>query len=137
MENELKSIGRIVELNGSKAVVQFKRSKSCGDCKACPSFGKDEARVEIDNSLNAKMGDMVELSLHAESMFFATLIIYGIPLVALMAGVYFGCKINDLWGAVIGIAAAVATLVVIHLFEPALKRSEKFEPKMISVIADK
>lgn len=137
MENELKSIGRVVELNDDKAVVIFKRSKSCGDCKACPSFGNDEAKIEIRNTLGAKPGDKVELSLHTKGMASAMLIIYGIPLLALMAGVYFGCKINDLWGAVIGIAAAVITLVVIHLFEPAFKRSGKFEPKMTRVISDK
>ncbi|MCH5279286.1 MAG: SoxR reducing system RseC family protein [Christensenellaceae bacterium] len=134
MDNSLKSIGTVTELNGDKAKVVFKRSKACGNCKSCINFGTDEAIVEINNSLDAKVGDRVEIALHSSSMLKASLIMYGIPIVALLLGVYLGCKINDIWGAVIGITAAILSLSVIRLFESKLSRLGQFDPSMLSII---
>lgn len=134
MDNSLKSIGTVTEVTGDKAKVVFVRSKACENCKSCISFGSDEAIVEINNSLDAKVGDRVEIALHSSSMFKASLIMYGIPIAALLLGVYLGCKINDVWGAVIGIAAAIASLSVIRLFEGRISRLGQFNPAMLSII---
>lgn len=134
MEDNLNAIGRVIEVNDGTAKVAFKRSKSCGDCRACVSFGTDEAVVDIDNTLDAVVGDRVEIALHSPAMVKASLIMYGIPSVALIAGVLFGSKINDLAGALIGIAAAGLSLLVVHLFEPRFRSKGEFNPKMLSII---
>ena len=137
MKNDLRSVGTVTRLNGNKAEVVFKRTKACGSCEACLRFGTDEAAAEIKNTLNAKVGDRVEIAIRSGSMLKAGFILYLIPLAALVIGVYFGCRINDIAGALIGIGAALITLVIIHLFEPRFKRMGIFEPAMLRIINEK
>lgn len=132
--DKLISIGQVIEAHGSKVLVRFKRTKACGDCNMCASFGSDEAVVEVENRLNARIGDRVELSLHSSSMLKASFIAYGIPLLALLLGVLIGIQFSDLLGAALGIAAPAASFLVIHFFEPTIKRRSEFEPYMIRIL---
>lgn len=131
---ELFSVGQIVEAHGDTVLVRFKRTKACGECKMCASFGSDEAIVEVENRLNARVGDKVELALHSVSMLKASLIIYGIPLLALLCGVLIGIQFSDLLGAALGVAAAILSLLIIHFFEPQFKRRREFQPRMIRIL---
>ncbi|MBQ1684667.1 MAG: SoxR reducing system RseC family protein [Clostridia bacterium] len=136
MEGELRTVGTVTELNGNKAKVVFTRSKACGDCHACVSFGSDQAETELANTLGAKVGDRVSIELHSGSVFTASLIMYGIPLVALLAGVLIGSFISDLFTAVFGIGAAVIAFLIIRLFEPKFKKMGKFDPRMIEIVSE-
>ena len=134
MNGELRTIATVTEINGDTAVVRFKRSKACGDCHACVSFGTDEAGTELKNTLGAKVGDRVAVELHSGSVFTASLILYGIPLAALLAGVLIGSRISDTAAALIGIGAAVIALVGIRLFEPRFRKLGKFDPRMTEIV---
>ncbi len=136
MEGELRTVGTVTELNGNKAKVVFTRSKACGDCHACVSFGSDQAETELANTLGAKVGDRVSIELHSGSVFTASLIMYGIPLVALLAGVLIGSFISDLFTAVFGIGAAVIAFLIIRLFEPKFTKMGKFDPRMIEIVSE-
>lgn len=132
--SELFSVGQVVEAHGDTVLVRFKRTKACGECKMCASFGSDEAMVEVENRLSAKVGDKVELALHSASMLKASFIVYVIPLLALLSGVLIGIQFSDLLGAALGIAAAVVSLLIIHFFEPRFKRKREFQPRMIRIL---
>ena len=136
MEGGLRTVGTVTELNGNKAKVVFTRSKACGDCHACVSFGSNQAETELTNTLGAKVGDRVSIELHSGSVFTASLIMYGIPLVALLAGVLIGSFISDLFTAVFGIGAAVIAFLIIRLFEPKFKKMGKFDPRMIEIVSE-
>ena len=89
---ELRQTGKVVELKGKLAVVRFQRSDACGHCNACFHFGSNEADIEIDNSCDAGVGDIVAIELHSGSMFKASAIAYGIPLIGLILGVFIGSR---------------------------------------------
>lgn len=134
MESELRTVGTVKELNGSSATVVFKRTNACGDCHACVSFGSDMAETELKNTLGAKAGDRVSIELHSGSVFKAGLILYGIPLVALMIGAFLGSLIGNLFTAVFGIGAAVLAFLVIHFLDPKLNKNGQFDPRMIAIV---
>lgn len=134
MHEGLNAVGEVVELTQNGAKVVFKRQKACGDCRACASFGSDSALTEVENTLGARVGDRVEIALHASSVMKAGLIMYGIPLVALIAGVLIGSHIGDLAAALFGIGGAALAFAAIRVFEPKFKRMGEFDPKMIAVL---
>ena len=134
MEESLSAVGTVHEIKGDKAAVVFKRSKACGDCHACASFGDGNSVIELENTLGAKVGDRVRIELHSGAVFKASLILYGIPLIALLLGVLLGSRISDLVGALIGIGAAVAALIAIRLFEPRIRRKHGFDPRMLEIL---
>ncbi len=95
MEGELRTVGTVIAVDGENATVAFKRSKACGDCHACISFGTDQAQTAIRNTLGAAIGDRVAIELHQGSVFKASLILYGLPLVLLLAGVLLGITVLE------------------------------------------
>lgn len=113
------------------AKVVFKRSKACGDCHACASFGDGNSVIEIENTLGAKPGDSVRIELHPGTVFKASLILYGLPLVFLLLGVYFGSRISDLAGALFGIGAAALGLLLIRLLDNIFGKKSEFNPRML------
>ena len=134
MHESLNAVGEIVEIKENRAKVVFKRQKACGDCRACASFGTDSVITEVENTLGVKVGDRVEIALHAPSVMKAGLIMYGIPLAALIAGVLIGSRIGDLAAALFGIGGAALAFAAIRVFEPKFKSMGEFDPKMTAVL---
>lgn len=134
MDELLSAVGTIEQVNDGKAMVVFKRSKACGDCHACASFGDGRSVIELENTLGAKVGDRVRIELHSGAVFKASLILYGIPLAALLAGVLIGSRISDLAAALLGICAAAAALAAIRLLEPRIRKKRTFAPRMLELL---
>ncbi|MEG1559252.1 MAG: SoxR reducing system RseC family protein [Clostridia bacterium] len=124
--------GEVIEVNGKIARIKFKRGKMCGKCHACMSLSSDELAVELDNTLDAHVGDFVNISLHEKSIVKAGLIMYGIPLVMLILGAYLGSLIGDLYAAAFGAIFAFSSYFILRLFEKRFKKMDEFNPKMIS-----
>ena len=106
---ELRQTGKVVQLKGKLAVVRFQRSDACGHCNACFHFGSNEADIEIDNSCGAGVGDIVAIELHSGSMFKASAIAYGIPLIGLMLGVFIGSRISNMFAVIGGVLLCCGT----------------------------
>ncbi len=69
------------------AVVEVQRSTACENCGAC-SVGKEKLIVtaEVENRVNAKVGDEVNVEMEFSGVLSASLIMYGSMFAALMAG---------------------------------------------------
>ncbi len=132
----MRQYGKVIEICGNMARVSFKRTKACGNCKACFTLGSDEAVIEIVNSAGASAGDYVAIELHAKSMVKASLIMYGLPLIGLMLGVILGSLLSDIWAIVLGVLFSAAVYGIVHLFEPKLSKLNEFKPKMLHIITD-
>ena len=131
----MERVGEVVRiLEDGKAVVRFERTKACKNCKMCANAGENHALTEVENTLKAKVGDMVEISLHSKSLIQATLIAYGIPLILLLAGVIVGSMWSDAVGAIAGIVLALVSFVILRLLEPRFSRVKTFKPRMIDIV---
>ena len=132
----MRQTGRVISTDGKTAVVRFKRSSACGKCNACFTLGSSEADVEIDNLLAAKAGDDVVIELHGSNILKASLLMYGIPLAALILGVFVGNIWGDLWAAGLGLAFAAGTFFIFRALEPKISRMGSFKPRMIEIADD-
>lgn len=133
----MEQYGEVIGVENDIATVRFNRSKACGKCRACFTLGSEEALIEIENTLNARTGDIVEIRLHANSMVKATLLMYGIPLMGLIIGVITGSFIGgDAAALICGVGVALIAYLIIHLFEPKLSRKDAFKPHMLSILKD-
>ena len=131
----MERVGEVVRiLEDGKAVVRFERTKACKNCKMCANAGENHALTEVENTLKAKVGDLVEISLHSKSLIQATLIAYGIPLILLLAGVIVGSMWSDAVGAIAGIVLALVSFVILRLLEPRFSRVKTFKPRMIDIV---
>ena len=131
----MERVGEVVKiLEDGKVAVRFERTKACKNCKMCANAGENHALAEVENTLQAKVGDQVEISLHSKSLIQATLIAYGIPLVLLLLGVIVGSRWSDTVGAILGVLLALVSFVILRLLEPRFSRMTTFKPRMISIV---
>ncbi|MEA5083115.1 MAG: SoxR reducing system RseC family protein [Lachnospiraceae bacterium] len=80
--------GIVTGIKNDLVVIKMTRTEACAKCRACiAGMSEKEMIMEADNQCNAQVGDWVELELTENGFFFAVMIMYGIPLLAFLAGI--------------------------------------------------
>ena len=100
-------IGKVTRIDGNKVHVTFKRTSACGSCHACFTLSPTEAEVELDNDLDAEVGNYVEIMMHPSNIVKASLIMYGVPLTGLIVGVCIGAFFNVYVSFGLGVALSL------------------------------
>ena len=131
--------GVVIEICSSqKAKVKVTRSSSCGECvskKICEAFGgSDEMRVVATNTIHAEVGQTVLLSLPNKAVLRASVIVYLMPLTALLGGAIIGQQISQT-GAIIGaFLGLVASFLGLWYYNKKLK-PELYTPTITQIIS--
>ncbi len=120
----------VVASKRDRAQVEIIRTSACDGCRGC-SVGKEgkPIRVWAKNPISAKIGQVVEIELNASTFLSAALIVYGVPLLAFLAGIGFGYKVSESlkitstepFAILTGLGAMLAVFLIIHF---ATKREE-------------
>ncbi len=131
----MQQTGKVVAASGGKATVRITRTDACGKCDACFRLGGNTADVDIDNPLNAQPGDTVAIELHGGSVLKASVLMYGIPLIGLFAGLLIGSLVSELFAAILGVLCAAGTYFIFRALEPKLSRMSTFKPRMIEILS--
>ncbi len=131
---EMRQTGTVMLDKGETVMVRFQRSGACGRCNACFSLGGSEADIEIENALRAKVGDRVVIRLHGGSVFRASLIVYGVPLLGLVAGAALGSILGDLYSALAAVLFAAGAFFILRALEPRFSRMREFKPRMVEIL---
>jgi sigma-E factor negative regulatory protein RseC len=83
--------GLVIEQKGEKVVIRMTRKEACAKCRACiAGLSEKDMILEARNLCDASVDDWVEVELTNDGFLFAVGIMYGIPLIALLAGVLIG-----------------------------------------------
>jgi len=130
-------VGIVREIVDGKATVVFQRTEACKACGACTKVGgSEEMLVIIDNTENAKVGDSVAVAMEGTAVMNAALVMYGVPLCGLIAGVGIPmlCGAPDLISAIVGLVAAFGCYGIIKLFEPKLARKKRYKHRMDHIV---
>jgi len=143
-EDSMAEIGQVVEIDNNSVVVKLERQEACAKCRACTAgLSKTEMIIKAINCCNAKIDDNVEIVIEESNFIQAVLIMYGIPFVSLMIGIFIGyygslklgMQNNDIIGFCFGILLVIISYLWIKSKENYWK-SKNFVPKAIK-IADK
>lgn len=126
----MKESGRVVALEGSNAMVCFRRTSMCAKCGACGMGStQDDITVSVPNDLSAEIGDEVEVHFTSRSALASSAVGYLFPLLLLFAGMWVGYMlppvgglIPDLMAAICGLLFAALAFVILKLLNPVLRR---------------
>ena len=124
------NVGKIEQINGNKAVISVKRVSACGDsCKSCSSSCKVNSVIfetDIDDQ-DIIVGDYVEIRAVNEVMLNHIMVLYGLPLLMMIATVFVAQMI--LSGPNKDMISAVASLFSLIVSFFLLKAYDKTEMK--------
>lgn len=82
--------GIVSDLKDGKLIISTRRRSACGSCKACGMKEGRDMSLELDNTIDARVGDIVNIELDDLVILKGTFLFYGVPLVGLMAGLFLG-----------------------------------------------
>lgn len=138
----LGEIGEVIGTEDGRLVVRMQRTEACAKCRACTAgLKKEDMIIHAENICGASVGNKVDVVLDNADFMKATLIMYGIPFVAFMLGVFagfygsarFGMGNNELWGILLGVVLVLVSYGIIHTREDKFKKGN-YVPKAIKVV---
>lgn len=136
--------GTVKEIKNRKAVVRVEKSSACAHCGSrseCDILSGREMLIEVVNDLEAKEGDYVELSVPAGSLLKLSLMVYFLPVVALIVGAVVGNDAAKTFGLdstlasiICGGLSMVITFFALRMFGKGDKAKNKYYPRMTRII---
>lgn len=143
MNNQiLGEVGEVIGKESGKLIVRMERKEACAKCRACTAgMKKEDMIIRAENVCNAEVGNKVDIVLDNADFMKATLIMYGIPFVAFMVGIFggyygalkMGINNSEVVGVVAGIVLVIVTYLIIHSQENRFKKGN-FVPKALKVV---
>ncbi|MTI67191.1 MAG: SoxR reducing system RseC family protein [Firmicutes bacterium] len=139
----MKQKGFITKTEKKTANVIIRRETACGDkCSSCNGgCNVNATKVMIENKLNAKAGDYVEIRMETKMVMKSAFILYIIPLIMLIigtgAGVYvfknIGYNNYEIFGVLFGMFFLAISHIIIKIIDKRIKNNNglKFEMKRI------
>ncbi|MBR5468725.1 MAG: SoxR reducing system RseC family protein [Firmicutes bacterium] len=83
--------GLVMQEKGDSLVIKMKRKEACAKCRACVAgLTEKDMILEAKNMCRATVDDWVEVEISESGFLFVVGIMYGIPLIALLAGIFIG-----------------------------------------------
>ncbi|MDR7869857.1 MAG: SoxR reducing system RseC family protein [Tissierellaceae bacterium] len=143
----MEQVGIVKEVKGNDVVLEVRRVSACGtncgscsaSCEVAPHF------VTINNKVNAKLGDMVEIKGETKKILKYTFIIYIVPLVFLILGIalgnqYFqsrGFENYEVLSFLAGIFSLVISFLVLKLIDNNVAKNNEVVLSISRIISKK
>ena len=136
----------MTQVTGPVAVVKTIRTEACEGCAArdgCKMLGGGrEVLMEVENSLNAKPGDLVRISVSDTAFLKVTFMVYLIPAVMFLVGAIVGHsqgpRFSDMdpgvLGAVAGFVLMAVTFFCVRLVGNKMGQTPSFKPVMTKIL---
>jgi len=145
----IEETARVVALDGDQAWVTTQRRSACESCaanKGCGTgimargfSGRRTLQLKVRNNVAAVVGDDVVLGIDDRVLVRSALLMYLLPLLALMAGAWLGEIINDglfyidneYLSIMAGLLAMVAVLGWVHRHARLLAATGNYQPRIL------
>ncbi len=141
----MEETGIVKEIRGDKAIISVQKQSSCDSCNAGGSCkaGESGAELEAINQADAHVGDRVKIAFTAYTYLKGSMIFYGIPAVALVAGAILGKDHlsrffpgidPDSLSGIAGIALCVLSFFVVRIFMKRFAKKRETIPVVVEVL---
>ncbi len=114
-------VGKVIELDNDMVYVTLLRTSACGgNCKACgASCETIEHRIKAVNSIDAKLGDLVEIAMDDKNGLKASAILYLIPFLGFISGIFaaYFLKLSEAKVFLSGIFGLIISYLIVHFID--------------------
>jgi sigma-E factor negative regulatory protein RseC len=136
--------GIVTTLTDTGAWIKTQKNSACAACSArhsCQTDGGEEAKVEVRNDANARLGDRVIIHFNTASLLKATFLLYIVPILGLLAGAGIGQKIAQLYAiegslpaVLAGFSSFAATVLWVKFRACRLSEQDSYQPRITRII---
>ena len=140
--------GLVLENRGDEALVKITRHSLCSRCaQKCPMASMehetDEIEVLVSNPVGAEIGQLVKIEMGEKSLVTASLLIYLVPVIFLIAGYFAGIYLSGFIydttpGETAGIIGSIVFLLlsflVVSYIDKKLGQKQKYQPVIKKII---
>lgn len=127
------------------ALVKTVQSSACEACSArgqCnPDVKGKDREVEAINLVNARAGDVIQLSMDTAALLKATFLLYVFPILCMLIGAFAGNVVGKALGmnpsaisALVGIISFIASMVLVRKRAGVMALKMKYQPKITRII---
>jgi sigma-E factor negative regulatory protein RseC len=142
----MKEKARVIKKEDGQSLVQIIRTSACSHCDekcmlADDSHEVEEMEVLVNDPIGAEVGSTVELEMGARPILFSALVVYLLPLVAIIAGYFAGsswltsiitnAEIAGIIGSGLGFLLSFASL---KFFDKKAGSKSYFHPEITRVV---
>ena len=143
----MKAIGTVNNVDSKTAVVEITRSSACSSCHNCESknnchiellFGNqtETVCVNADNSINAKVGDKVEIESSTKTTLFMSFFVYVIPvIVTAVAYLLFDGILADSVASVLALVVLIVSFVITALLANRAAK-KRIKPVIMKILEE-
>jgi sigma-E factor negative regulatory protein RseC len=135
----LEETGVVVSVDGQEAQVRIIPSGACASCPSSAICGPagDEKITTAINPVGARPGDNVRIVMHARMYLKGTFLVYGLPVLLLIAGGILGKewaeRYRPLWdadlvAAAVGFGLMVSAFIVVRHWGKKVEQSRDYLP---------
>jgi len=127
--------GRVVKVDNGVAQVEMERTSACARCGVCLQSSGDRLILYVKDSVGARPGDEVLVSLETKEVLKAAFLIYLFPLVGLIAGYFLGRTIfrTERTGIIFAGLGFLSALFFLYQYDKRLKAGKTGEAKIIRI----
>lgn len=135
---ELYEEGIVKEAKDGIAIISIQDSDRCEDCTAkiyCKTGNTDERSLSVRDPYGAQPGDKVRVVINGSKILSASFMLYGIPLILLLAGIFIGLEIFQTNMELYSSLFAMGLVLIYMLFILLFRRKEKINsyPEIVFV----
>lgn len=134
--------GRVIKVETGKAIIEIEKHSACGNCKAaCACMETGLRQIEAADPIGVKLFQTVEISIPDEAAFQASVVLFGIPLAALLAGMLIGnyigtqMEIENVCEMLGGLFGLGVSFLIVRAYNNRFKKHAKNQPVITSVLA--
>lgn len=135
--------GRIKKINGSTAIVSIRRISMCGDnCKGCSSAcDVPEMDIKADIIPNIEIGDEVEISSEDINVLKYSFILYGVPLIVMVAVIFLVSFLikgesGQIYAALIGLLSLIISFFILKKYDKIESSRKNFKYTILRKLED-
>lgn len=141
----MEETGIVKRLNGNIAIVVVDRKSACDQCKAGCKVTDSGAEIEALNLAEARIGQKVKVVMRPYTYLKGSIIIYGVPALALIVGAIIGKEVlspvypfkdldPDIVSAIVGFGAFILSFLLVKIWSKGVERKTEYRPVIQEII---
>lgn len=137
--------GIVKRINGITAVVSVERKSACEQCAAGCKITDAGAEIEAVNRAKARIGQKVRVEIRPYSYLKGSVIVYGLPALALIIGAVAGKEFfsgffpsldPDIVSAIFGFGFFIASFLAVKFWSARLEKRTEYKPVIEEIIEE-